>query len=127
MLKQISTSFQTFSIKNLLFPPDLKLRDVTPYYKKKSKSSKDIYRPISILPNISEIYERSLYNKMLQCFDNILSKYHKVYSLQHCRITMIQRWHESIDKGGALGALLNDLSKTFHCLPHELLTAKRHA
>lgn len=64
---------------------------------------------------------------MLQCFDNILSKYHKVYSLQHCRITMIQRWHESIDKGGALGALLNDLSKTFHCLPHELLTAKRHA
>ena len=42
------------------FPSDSKLADVTPAFKKKSKTSKDNYRPINILPNISKIYERCL-------------------------------------------------------------------
>ena len=47
-----------FCIENSIFPSDLKVADVTPDLKKKSKTSKDNYRPISILPNISKIYER---------------------------------------------------------------------
>ena len=38
-----------------MFPPDLKLADVTPAYKNKSKNFKDNYRPVSILSNISKI------------------------------------------------------------------------
>ena len=36
------------SIDNSIFPTDLKVVDVTPVFKKKSKTSKDNYRPISI-------------------------------------------------------------------------------
>ena len=62
-------------ISKSMFPPDLKLADVTPVYKNKSKNSKDNYRPVSILSNISIIYERCLYNQMQVFFDSILSKY----------------------------------------------------
>ena len=64
-----------FCIENSIFPSELKVADVTPAFKKKSKTSKDNHRPISILPNISKIYERCLYNQMQTYFDNLLSKY----------------------------------------------------
>ena len=45
-------------LEQSLFPHDLKLADVAPVYKKKSKASKDNYRPVSILSNIFRVYER---------------------------------------------------------------------
>ena len=62
-----------FCIESSIFPSDLKVVDVTPAFKKKSKTSKDSYRPISILPNLSKKYERCLYNKIQTYFDDILS------------------------------------------------------
>ena len=58
-----------------MFPPDLKLADVTPVYKKKSKNFKDNYRKLNILSNISKIYERCLYDQIQVFFHSILSKY----------------------------------------------------
>ena len=109
----------------------MKLADVTPAYKKKSKTSKDNYRPISILSNISKVYERCLYDQIQFYFDKILSKYQcgfrKGYNSQHCLIALIEKWKKSVDNGGAFGALLTDLSKAFDCLSHELLIAKLDA
>ena len=50
------------SISTSKFPNDLKEADVILVYKKKSKLSKENYRPVSILPNISKVYESCLYN-----------------------------------------------------------------
>ena len=44
-----------FCIENSIFPSDLRVVDVTPAFKKKSKTSKDNYRPSSILSNISKM------------------------------------------------------------------------
>ena len=46
------------SIRSSNFHNELKEADVVPVHKKKSKSSKENYRPISILPNMSKVYER---------------------------------------------------------------------
>ena len=70
-----------FCIENSIFLFDLKVVDVSPVFKKKSKNSKDNNRPINILPNISKRYERCLYNQMQTYFDNLLSKYHRDQSL----------------------------------------------
>ena len=40
---------------------------------------------------------------------------------------MIEKWHESVEKGSDFGALVTDLSKTFDCLPRERLITKLNA
>ena len=86
---------------------------------------------MSILSNISKIYERCLYDQIQTFFDSILSKYQcgfrSGYNAQHCLITLIKKWKKSVDNGGAFGALFTDLSKAFNCLSHELLIAKLDA
>ena len=137
ILKQNSDYFAEYFYENisqciskLIFPSDLKLADVIPVYKKKSKNSKDNYRPVSILSNISKIYERCIYDQIQHFFDSLLSKYQcgfrRGYNAQHCLITLIVKW-KSVDNGGAFGVLHTDLSKAFDCLPHELLIAKLDA
>ena len=114
-----------------MFPPDLKLANVTPVYKNKSKNSKGNYRPVSILSNISKIYERCLYDPIQVFFDSILSKcqcgFRRGCNAQHCLITLIEKWKESVENGEAFLALFTDLSKAFDCLSHELLIAKLDA
>ena len=46
------------------FPSFLKLADVIPVFKKGSKNSKHNYRPISILKNISKVYERVMFKQI---------------------------------------------------------------
>ena len=64
-------------------------------------------------------------------FDNLLSKYQcgfrKGFNAQHCLVSMIEKWKESVDSGGAFGVLMSDLSKAFDRLHHELLIAKLDA
>ena len=100
-------------------------------YKKIPKNSKTNYRPISILSNVSKIYERYLYDQIKNYFENILSKYQcglcKGYNAQDCLLALIEKWKQSADNGGAFGTLMTNLSKAFDCLSDELLIAKLDA
>ena len=112
-------------------PSNLKSKDVTPVHKKIPKNSKTNYRPISILSNVSKIYERYLYDQIKNYFENTLSKYQcglcKGYNAQDCFLALIEKWKQSADNGGAFGALMTNLSKAFDCLSDELLIAKLDA
>ena len=119
------------SLKTSVFPEELKNADVIPVFKKVSRNDIENYRPVSILPNISKIFERCIYKQLYSYFDNFLSKYQtgfrKGYSTQQCLLAMIEKLKESIDNKGVYAALLTDLSKAFDCLPHDLLIAKLYA
>ena len=106
ILKQNSDYFAEYFYENInqcisksIFPSGLKLAGVTPAYKKKSKNSKHNYRPVSILSNISKIYERCIYDQIQLFFDSLLSKYQcefrRGYNAQHCLITLIEKWKKS--------------------------------
>ena len=118
-------------IENSVFPVSLKQADIKPIHKKDSRRDKENYRPLSILPNLSKIYERCLYTQMNKYFDPILSKYQfgfrKGNSAQQCLLTMTEKWRAFLDQNGTCAALLTDLSKAFDCLPHDLLITKLHA
>ena len=57
------------------FPASFKLVKITPVFKQHSRNQKENYRPISILPIISKIFEKLTCRQLLNHFDNILSKF----------------------------------------------------
>ena len=113
------------------FSPSMKLVNVAPVHKKGNRSEKDNYRPVSILPSLSKVFERCIYNQIAQFFDKILSKHHcgfsKGHSAQHSLTVLLEKWKKSVDQGHVFGALLTNLFKVFDCLLHNLLIAKLNA
>ena len=113
------------------FPCTIKLASVTPVYKKDNRPVKGNYRPVSILPSISKVFERCVYKQMFQFFEGIISKYQcgfrKGHSAQHALISLLEKWRYNVDQGRMFGALLTDLSKAFDCLPHDIIIAKLNA
>ena len=69
--------------------------------KKAQKTSKDNYRPISILLNISKIYERLMFKQISEYFEPILSKFQcgfrKGFTAQHCLLSMLEKWKTAIN------------------------------
>ena len=82
----------------------LEYADITPIFKKDDKTDKTNYRPISILPNLSKIYERFMQNQMYPYLNQIFSKYQcgfrKGYNAQHCLMATIEKWRKFLDTGG---------------------------
>ena len=109
-------------------PCVLEHADVAPVHKKEVKSGKAVYRPVSIPPNLSKIYEKLIYQQLYEHFNSILLPkqcgFRKGYSTQHCLMAMLEKFKESRDKGEEFGAFFTDLSKAFDCIDHNLLITK---
>ena len=54
------------------FPAELKHANIVPIHKKKDKSDKSNYKPVSIFSNYSKVYEKLMYDQLCQFFENIL-------------------------------------------------------
>ena len=133
--KEIANEFLTNTyhkcIDNQTFPLSLKKADVIPSHKQLVKTSVKNYRPISLLPCISKLYERDMYNQIICYMENYLSPYlfgvRKAHSTEQCLNTMLENWKKALDCNKKIGAVLADLSKAFDCLNHDLLIAKFEA
>ena len=114
-----------------LFPDSLKLANITPVHKKDEASDKEIYRPVSVLPLFSKIFEKVIYDQLSQYLEKYLnSLLWKAHSSQHALFKLLQAWQEELDKSGFVGTILMDLSKAYDSLPldlYDLLVAKFEA
>ena len=96
---KIYSSFITADISNCIlsgiFPPNLKDADITLTFKKDDRLLKTNYKPISILPTLSKIYEKVLHIQIYEYFNTIFPKFlcglRKCISTQHCRLYMLEK------------------------------------
>ena len=63
------------SIEKSKFSNCLKLENVTPVFKKGARTSKNNYRPVSILPILSKLFERLISKQLSEFLESILSKF----------------------------------------------------
>ena len=84
------------------FPNSLKLAEVTPAYKKDGTIYKKNYRPTSILPSLSKIFERHLYSQIYRYVEPFLSPhlcgFRKGFNTQDCLIVLIEKWEGHLTK-----------------------------
>ena len=113
------------------FLQNLKFANITSAYKKNSRNNKTNYHPITILPNLSKVFENILYKQMSEFFNKIFSKYQtgfrNGFNAQTCLVNMLEKFRSCLDDRDEYTALLTGLLKAFDCLPHNLLIAKLHA
>ena len=113
------------SLSKQYFPSDLKMADISPAHKQDENTKKENYRPVSILPSVSKIFETIMYNQIEKYMNQHPSEYlcgfRKGYIIQYCLIVMIVQWKKALDKHNITGGLLTDLSKAFDYLNHTVL------
>ena len=109
------------SLEKEQFPSELKYADVSPLFKKDDANDKQNYRPISILPSISKVFERLLFHQITNFVSEKMSPYlcgfRIAFSTQHALLRLMEKLNTSLDKN----------QKAFDCISHELLIAKLYA
>ena len=121
----INLSFETSTVIS-----DTKVPKVVPLFKKGDKANEGNYRPVSILPIVSKIYERLAYNQLYKYLqDNNLiyeyqSGFRNGYSTDSAIINLTDTIRHNTDKGYMTGLILLDLQKAFDTVNHEILCHK---
>ena len=124
------THLINMSIKEGVFPDDLKMAKVTPIYKKGERSDPGNYRPISILPTLSKIIEKHVASQLrdfLQTFDLLQkeqSGFRQHHSCQTALTKLTDMWLKDIDEGNLTGSVFVDFTKAFDLVDHKLLIQK---
>ena len=118
------------SITTGTFPEKLKTAKVLPLFKKGDKNKLENYRPISLLPTISKIFEKVLFKQIYNYFDDekILFQgqygFRKGHSTELAAIELTDRITQVLDKGGIPFNIYLDLAKAFDTIDHDILLFK---
>ena len=116
------------SLDTSVFPAKLKIAQVVSVHIKNSTLCKGNYRPVNVLPAVSTFFERAVYIQSVEVFDNyfniFLSAFRENNSCQDTLIKNLEDWRKYLDENKFVAVILMDLSKTFDCLPHNLVLLK---
>ena len=113
-----------------VFPNILKIANVIPIHKKGDKLDCNNYRPISLLSNISKIFEKSMHirlvnflkkNKLLFCHQ---FGFRNGYSVNHALTSLTELIRKVLDEDKFACGVFIDLQKAFDNVDHNILLSK---
>ena len=112
------------------FPTELKLGCITPIFKKDDKFDMSNYRPVCSLSPFSKIFERIIYNRMLEFIDknDIFSDtqygFRKKKSTEAALLDFTKYIYDGLLHKQNIGSIFMDLSKAFDVIDHSILKTK---
>jgi hypothetical protein len=114
------------SIKTGVVPDSWKTSLITPIPKQGDLSDPKNYRPILLLPIISKVLERIIFEKL--CLQLNISDQQWGFlpgrSTTGAILSTIHNWHCELEKGAEIQTVFFDLQKAFDSVPHKLLLQK---
>ena len=112
------------------FLDEWKTAEVVPLYKNGQRNTPGNYRPISVLPAISKIMERILYNQLYSYLtkSELLSDsqygFRKFHSTASALLDCTNDWYVNLDRKMFNLVVLIDLKKPFDTVDHQILLRK---
>ena len=113
-----------------VFPDLLKISKVIPIYKKEDDTMFSNYRPISLLPSISKIFEKVILEQLTTYLNknNLIHKhqygFRKNHSTEYASLHIVDYLNYEMDKNRTPTNIYLDLSKAFDSLSHYILLNK---
>lgn len=129
-LAPILTYLINLSLSTGIFPSKLKKALIKPIYKKGEKSNIKNSRPVALLNNLSKIFERVIYGRLMNFFEkyNILSDaqngFRRKRSTIRATYQALNNILESLNNNYQTITMCLDLSKAFDSVCHRLLLSK---
>ena len=113
-----------------VFPDVLKIARVIPLYKSGDRNSINNYRPISLLPVFSKIFEKLIHARVTSFLDKHDVIYHKQFGFRkrhstiHALNTAVTQVLHSLNNNHTVFGVFLDFSKAFDTIKHEILLDK---
>ena len=113
-----------------IFPDQWKLENVTPIHKKNDKQQLSNYRPISLLPICSEIFEKIIFNNIYRYLvaNDLISKhqsgFHSGDSTTNQLLFLVHTIHSALGEQKEVLSIFLDMSKAFDKVWHDGLLFK---
>ena len=130
IIAPVLTKIINLSYDKNVFPKSMKIAKIKAIHKKDDYNDFSNYRPISILPALSKIFERSATNQLIDFLEtnNVLSSNQHAYRKSHntatCLFEVTNYLYQLIDDKKLAAVISLDLSKAFDSINHNLLLNK---
>ena len=118
------------SITQGVFPHELKVAKVIPLFKSNDPMVFSNYRPVSVLPLFSKIFERLMYNRLLSFVNKckLLYEYQFGFRCGHspelALTCLVDKISNALENGEYVLGLFLDFSKAFDTVNHDILFEK---
>lgn len=112
------------------FPSRLKLSTITPLFKKGDRYLVKNYRPITLIPVLSKIYEKAIHRRLIDFFDKykIIAKeqfgFQKHKSTEAAVFDLVTNITHNVSSKLQTSALFFDMSRAFDFVSHKILLNK---